>query len=121
MARVKRAQIKKKRINKLFKRSKGFFLARKNTLRQANEAVMKARMNAFSGRKQRKRQFRRLWITRINAACRPLGIKYNQFMHGLALANVEMDRKMLSELAIHDAAAFAELVEVAKNALAAKA
>jgi large subunit ribosomal protein L20 len=121
MARVKRAQIKKKRINKLFKRSKGFFLARKNTLRQANEAVMKARMNSYTGRKQRKRQFRQLWITRINAACRPLDIKYNQFIHGLSLAGVEVNRKMLSELAIHDPAAFEQLVDVAKNALSAKA
>ena len=121
MARVKRAQIKKKRINKLFKRSKGFFLARNNTLRQANEAVMKARMNAYTGRKQRKRHFRQLWITRINAACRPLGIKYGQFMHGLSLAGVEIDRKMLSELAIHDHAAFEQLVDVAKNAISAKA
>ena len=121
MARVKRAQIKKKRINKLFKRSKGFFLARNNTLRQANEAVMKARMNEYTGRKQRKRQFRRLWITRINAACRPLGIKYNQFIHGLALAGVDVDRKMLSEIAIHDQAAFEQLVDVAKKALSEKA
>ena len=121
MARISRAQIKKKRVKKLFKRSKGFFLARKNTLRQANEAVMKARMNAYTGRKQRKRHFRQLWITRINAACRPLGIKYNQFMHGLDLAQVDIDRKMLSELAIHDPAAFEQLVTVAKEALAAKA
>ena len=82
---------------------------------------MHARANAFVGRKQRKRAFRRLWITRINAACRPLGIKYNQFMHGLSLAGVDVDRKMLSEIAIHDAAAFEQLVEVAKKALSAKA
>jgi large subunit ribosomal protein L20 len=121
MARVKRAQIKKTRVNKLFKRSKGFFLARKNTIRQANEAVMKARMNEYTGRKQRKRQFRRLWISRINAACRPLEIKYNQFIHGLILAEVDVDRKMLSEIAIHDHAAFVQLVEVAKKALSEKA
>ncbi len=121
MARVKRAQIRKKRIKKLFKRSKGFFMARNNTLRQANEAVMKARMNAYTGRKQKKRQYRSMWIARINAACRPLEISYSQFMHGLNLAGVEINRKMLSEIAIHDADAFAQLVEQAKAAIAAKA
>lgn len=120
MARVKRAQIRKKRIKKLFKRSKGFFQARNNTLRQASEAVLKARMNSYTGRKQKKRQFRSMWITRINAACRPLEISYSQFMHGLNLAGVEVDRKMLSELAIHDTDAFKQLVEVAKSAIAAK-
>lgn len=117
MARVKRAQIRKKRIKKLFKRSKGFFLARNNTLRQANEAVLKARMNAYTGRKQKKRQYRSMWIARINAACRPLEISYSQFMHGLNLAGIEVDRKMLSELAIHDADAFNQLVEAAKSAI----
>jgi large subunit ribosomal protein L20 len=120
MARVKRAQIRKKRVKKLFKRSKGFFLSRNNTIRQANEAVMKARMNAYTGRKQKKRQFRAMWIARINAACRPLDINYSQFMHGLKLAGVEVDRKMLSELAIHDADAFSKLVEVAKEAISAQ-
>lgn len=120
MARVKRAQIRKKRVKKLFKRSKGFFLSRNNTIRQTNEAVMKARMNAYTGRKQKKRQFRAMWIARINAACRPLDINYSQFMHGLKLAGVEVDRKMLSELAIHDADAFSKLVEVAKEAISAQ-
>ena len=117
MARIKRAQIRKKRVKKLFKRSKGFFMSRNNTLRQANEAVMKARMNAYTGRKQKKRQYRSMWIARINAACRPLNISYSQFMHGLNLAGVEVDRKMLSELAIHDADAFKQLVEAAKSAI----
>ena len=121
MARVKRAQIRKKRVKKLFKRSKGFFMARNNTLRQANEAVMKARMNAYTGRKQKKRQYRSMWIARINAACRPLDINYSQFMHGLNLAGIEINRKMLSEIAIHDADAFAQLVDQAKAAIAAKA
>jgi large subunit ribosomal protein L20 len=121
MARVKRAQIRKKRVKKLFKRSKGFFMSRNNTLRQANEAVMKARMNAYTGRKQKKRQYRAMWIARINAACRPLDINYSRFMHGLSLAGIEMNRKMLSEIAIHDPAAFAELVNQAKAALEAKA
>lgn len=121
MARVKRAQIRKKRVKKLFKRSKGFFMSRNNTLRQANEAVMKARMNAYTGRKQKKRQFRSMWIARINAACRPLEISYSRFMHGLSLAGIEINRKMLSEIAIHDSAAFAELVNKAKAALDANA
>ena len=117
MARVKRAQNKKTRTKKLFKRSKGFFMARNNTRRQANEAVMKARMNSYTGRKQRKRQFRQLWIARINAAARLNGIRYGQFMHGLKLAGVDLNRKMLSEIAIHDEAAFTQLVELAKGAL----
>ena len=117
MARVKRAQNKKTRTKKLFKRSKGFFMCRNNTRRQANEAVMKARMNSYTGRKQRKRQFRQLWIARINAAARLNGIRYGQFMHGLKLAGVDLNRKMLSEIAIHDEAAFTQLVELAKGAL----
>ena len=117
MARVKRAQNRKTRTKKLFKRSKGFFMSRNNTRRQANEAVMKARMNAYTGRKQRKRQFRQLWIARINAAARMNDMKYGQFMHGLKLAGIDLDRKMLSEIAIHDAAAFTQLVDLAKSAL----
>jgi len=120
MARIKRAQIRKKRINKLFTRSKGFFLSRNNTIRQTSEAVMKARMNAYTGRKQKKRQYRALWIQRINAACRPLEISYSQFIHGLDLAGVEVYRKMLSEIAIHDSNAFAQLVATAKAAIDAK-
>jgi large subunit ribosomal protein L20 len=119
MARIKRAQLRKTRTRKLFKRSKGFFQARNNTRRQANEAVMKARANAFVGRKQRKRHFRRLWIIRISAAVKLQGLSYSRFIHGLALANVDVNRKMLSELAIHDEAAFAGIVGIAKNALQA--
>ena len=121
MARIKRAQIRKKRVQKLFKRSKGFFLSRNNTIRQTTEAVMKARSNAYTGRKQKKRQYRAMWIARINAACRPLEISYSQFMHGLDLAGLEVNRKMLSEIVIYDADAFAQLVETAKTAIAAKA
>ena len=121
MARIKRAQNRKVRTKKLFKRSKGFFLARNNTRRQANEAVMKARANAYVGRKQRKRQFRRLWITRISAAVMSHDISYSRFIHGLGLAGIEVNRKMLSELAIHDEAAFAALVGQAKDALQAAA
>jgi large subunit ribosomal protein L20 len=118
MARIKRAQGRKTRTKKLFKRSKGFFLARKNTRRQANEAVMKARANAFVGRKQKKRQFRRLWITRISAALMPHELNYSSFIHGLKVAGIDLDRKQLSELAIHDAAAFGAVVEKARAALA---
>ena len=111
MARVKRAQIRKTRTRKLFKRSKGFFLARNNTRRQANEAVMKARSNAFIGRKQKKRQYRQLWITRISAALMPHELNYSSFIHGLKLAGIDLDRKQLSELAIHDAEAFGAVHE----------
>lgn len=116
--RVKRAQNKKVRTKKLFKRAKGFFMARGNTRRQANEAVMKARQNAFVGRKQRKRHFRSLWIARINAATKMHGLNYSRFMHGLSLAGVDLNRKILSEMAIHDEAAFKELVDLAKSKLA---
>ncbi len=118
MARIKRAQIRKVRTRKLFKRSKGFFLARRNTRRQANEAVLKAQAYKFRGRKERKRQFRALWITRISAALRPHGLSYSRFMHGLKQAGVELNRKQLSELAIHDPKAFGAVVETARAALA---
>ena len=114
MARVKGALNRRTRTKKLFKRSKGFFLARKNTRRQANEAVMHARANAFVGRKQRKRAFRRLWITRISAAVKAHDLSYSVFMHGLNKAGVTLNRKVLSELAIQDPAAFQELVTIAK-------
>ena len=117
MARVKGAQNRKTRTRKLFKRAKGFFLARKNTRRQANEAVMHARANAFIGRKQRKRAFRRLWITRISAAVRPHDISYSRFMNGLSKAGVTLNRKALSELAIQDPSAFQELITLAKAQL----
>lgn len=118
MARIKKAQNRRTRTRKLFKRSKGFFLARSRTRRQANEAVLKARRNAFIGRKQKKRQFRSLWIQRIGAALMPHGLKYNRFIHGLKVAGVELNRKQLAELAIHDAAAFGQLVEKARAAAA---
>ena len=117
--RVKRAQNRKVRTKKLFKRAKGFFMSRGKTRRQANEAVLKARANAFVGRKQRKRQFRRLWITRINAAVRPYDLNYSNFMHGLSLAGVDLNRKILSELAINNPEAFEQLVTQAKEALSA--
>jgi large subunit ribosomal protein L20 len=117
MARVKRSKIRRTRTAKLFKRSKGFFGARNNTRRQANEAVMHARANAFRGRKEKKRQFRALWITRISAALMPHEMKYSRFIHGLSLAGVELNRKQLSELGIHDPAAFETLVGQARTAL----
>jgi large subunit ribosomal protein L20 len=117
MARVTSAQNKKRSTKKLFKRAKGFFLARKNTRRQANEAVMHARANAFIGRKQRKRAFRQLWIARISAAVKMHDMSYSRFIHGLGKAGVTLNRKMLSELAINDTPAFEALVALAKSNL----
>lgn len=121
MARIKGAQNRKTRSKKLFSRSRGFFLARNNTRRQATEAVMKARANAFVGRKQKKRQFRALWIARISAASKANGISYSKLIHGLNLANIELNRKMLSEIAIHEPETFTAIVETAKSALSNKA
>ena len=118
MARIKGAQNRKVRRKKLFKRSKGFFLSRSNRIRQANQAVMKADANAFVGRKQRKRHFRSLWIVRINAALKPHGMRYNQFIHGLKVAGIDLNRKVLADLAMHDAAAFEQVVDQAKAAIA---
>ncbi len=119
MARVKGAQNRKARKKKLFSKSKGFFQARNNRLRQANEAVMKAESYKFRGRKEKKRQFRRLWIIRINAALGPHDLKYSRFIHGLKLAGVELDRKVLADLALHEPEAFGAVVDQAKAALAA--
>lgn len=110
MARVKRAQIRKVRKKDLFNRVKGFFGSRKR-LRQAHEAAMKADRYAFEGRKQRKRQFRALWIQRISAAVRPFGLSYSRFIAGLKQANIDLNRKSLAELAIQDAAAFETVVK----------
>jgi large subunit ribosomal protein L20 len=116
MARIKNASIRKTRIRKLNKRVRGFFGARKN-LRQATAAVLKADAYAFRGRKERKRQFRRLWISRINAALTAHELKYSRFIHGLSKAGIELDRKSLAGLALHDPAAFGAVVEKAKAAL----
>lgn len=116
MARVKRAQIRKTRKKKLFKRAKGFFLGRK-IYRQALEHVMRAEAQEFVGRKLRKRHFRRLWTQRINAASRQHGLPYSKFMHGLKLANISLNRKMLAHLAVADPAAFTAVVDQAKAAL----
>ncbi|MCP4807541.1 MAG: 50S ribosomal protein L20 [Proteobacteria bacterium] len=117
MARVKNAATRKTRVKKLHKRAKGFFGGRSN-FRQATEAVMKADAYAFRGRKEKKRQYRALWITRINAALTAHEVKYSRFIHGLKLAGIELDRKTLANLALHDAAAFGAVVEKAKAALA---
>ncbi len=115
--RVKNAATRKTRRKKLFKKSKGFRGARRNTLRQANQAVMKAEVYAFRGRKERKRQFRRLWIIRINAALLAHEMKYSRFIHGLKLAGITLDRKVLAQMAIDDPAAFGTVVAQAKAAL----
>ncbi len=117
MARVKGAMMTRKRRKKVLKLAKGYFGGKRKLFRTAKEAVMKSGNYAYIGRKQKKRDFRRLWITRISAACRMNGINYSSFMNGLKKAGIELNRKMLSELAINDAKAFAALVEKAKAAL----
>ena len=116
MARVKGAMMTRKRRNKTLKMAKGYWGARSKHFRVANEAVMKSLTYAYVGRKLKKRDFRSLWITRISAACKMNGMNYSSFMHGLKVAGIEINRKMLAELAINDAAAFTKLVEIAKKA-----
>ena len=118
MARVKRGAQARHRKKKIFKRAKGYFGGRSNLLVTAREAVEKADKYAYRDRKQRKRDFRRLWITRINAATREHGLSYSRFVDGLAKAKVEIDRKELAEIAVRDPGAFAKLVEVSKAAAA---
>lgn len=115
MARVKRGVNAKKRHKKILKQAKGYYGAKSKLFRPANQAVMKSMTYAYIGRKQRKRDFRQLWITRINAAARLNGMSYSRFISGLKKANIEVNRKMLSEMAIHDAEGFAKLVEIAKS------
>lgn len=117
MARVKRAVNAKKRHKKVLKQAKGYFGAKSKLFRTANQAVMKSLNYAYIGRKQRKRDFRKLWIARINAAARLNGMSYSKFINGLKKANIEVNRKMLSEMAIHDAEGFSKLVEIAKAAI----
>lgn len=118
MARVKGAMMTRKRRKKVLKLAKGYFGAKSTHFKMAKQQVMKSGNYAFIGRKQKKRNFRRLWITRISAACRMNGINYSTFMNGLAKAGIDLNRKMLSEIAIHDEAAFVALIEKAKAALA---
>ena len=117
MARVKKAMNARKKHKKVLKLAKGFIGSRSKLYRPANTFVMKALKNAYIGRKLKKRDFRRLWIQRINAGTRAHGLSYSRFMNGLKLAGVEVNRKMLAEMAIHDAEGFAKLVEVAKSKL----
>ena len=118
MARIKGGLGAKKRHNRTLKLAKGYRGARSKQYRVAKQSVMRALTSAYAGRKDRKRQFRQLWIARINAAARMNGISYSKFMYGLKLANIDINRKMLSEMAINDAEGFAKLVEVAKSKLA---
>ncbi|SHG91381.1 large subunit ribosomal protein L20 [Anaerosphaera aminiphila DSM 21120] len=115
MARIKRAVNAKKKHNKILKQAKGYFGAKSKLFRPANQAVMKSLNYSYIGRKHRKRDFRRLWITRINAATRENGMSYSKFINGLKKANVEVNRKMLSEMAINDPKGFSQLVEIAKG------
>ena len=117
MARVKKAVNAKKKHKKVLKLAKGFYGQKSKVFRAANPAVMRSLRSAYIGRKNKKRDFRRLWIARINAAARMNGISYSQFMNGLKKSGIEINRKMLSEIAINDAAGFTALTEKAKAAL----
>ena len=117
MARIKGATMTHKRHKKMLKLAKGYYGSKSKHFRMAKQAVMKSGNYAFVGRKQKKRQFRNLWITRINNAVRAQGMNYSTFMAGLKKAGIELNRKMLSEMAIHDPASFNALVETAKKAL----
>ena len=116
MARVKGAMMTRKRRNKILKMAKGYWGAKSKHFKMANQQVMKSLTYAYVGRKLKKRDFRSLWITRISAACKMNGMNYSTFMHGLKVAGIQINRKMLAELAVNDAAAFTKLVEIAKNA-----
>lgn len=116
MPRVKRGTINKKKHKKILARAKGYRGAKSRTFRSANEQLLHSLAYSYRDRRQRKREFRRLWIARINAAARQNGLSYNRFMSGLKQANIEIDRKMLAELAVNDPQAFSQLTEVAKTA-----
>ena len=118
MARIKGGLNAKKRHNRTLKLAKGYRGARSKQYRVAKQSVMRALASSYAGRKQKKRQFRQLWIARINAAARMNGLSYSKMMHGLKVANIDINRKMLAEMAVNDAAGFAALAEVAKKAVA---
>ena len=118
MPRVKRGVVARRRHKKVLKQAKGYYGARSRVFRVAKQAVIKAGQYAYRDRRQRKRQFRSLWITRINAASRANGLNYSRLIAGLKKANVELDRRVLADIAVHDKAAFAAIVEKAKGALA---
>ncbi len=115
MARIKNSTTTRRKKNRVLKLAKGYVGARSKQYRVAKQSVMRALSTSFSGRKERKRQFRRLWIARINAAARINGISYSKFMYGLKEAGIDINRKMLSEMAINDPEGFSELAEVAKT------
>ena len=117
MARVKRGVVANKRHKKVLKQAKGYYGARRKVYRVAKQAVIKAGQYSYRDRRQRKRQFRRLWIVRINAAARQFGLSYSRFMDGLNKAGIEVDRKVLADLAVHEIAAFGALAEKAKASL----
>ena len=117
MARVKGAMATRKRRNRIIKQAKGFWGAKSKQFRTANIAVMRSMANAYIGRKHKKRDFRRLWITRINAAAKQCGMNYSTLMHGLKLAKIDLNRKMLAEIAVSDMAAFKALAEKAQKAI----
>ena len=116
MARVKGAMMTRKRRNKILKMAKGYWGSKSKHFKMANEQVMKSLTYAYVGRRLKKRDFRQLWITRISAACKANGMNYSSFMHGLKVAGIEINRKMLSEMAINDAVAFTALCDIAKKA-----
>ena len=118
MARIKGGMNAKKKHNRVLKMAKGYRGARSKQYRVAKQSVMRALTSSYAGRMQRKRQFRQLWIARINAAARINGLSYSKFMYGLKLAGVEMNRKVLSDMAINDAEGFAKLAELSKSKLA---
>jgi large subunit ribosomal protein L20 len=118
MARVKRAMMTRKRRNRTLKLAKGYWGSKSKHFKMAKQALMKSGAYAYAGRRMKKRDFRQLWITRISAACKANGMNYSTFMHGLKLADVQIDRKMLAELAVNDKAAFTQLTELAKSKLA---
>ena len=118
MARIKGGMNAKRKHNKVLKLAKGYRGARSKQYRVAKQSVMRALTSSYAGRKQRKRQFRQLWITRINAAARMNGLSYSKFMYGLKQAGVDLNRKVLSDMAINDAEGFAKLAELAKSKIA---
>ena len=117
MARIKGAMMTRKRRNKILKAAKGYWGAKSKHFKMAKQAVMKSGNYAYIGRKQKKRDFRSLWITRISAQCKVNGMNYSTFMHGLKKAGIELNRKMLAEIAVSDKEAFADLVAKAKAAI----
>ena len=117
MSRVKRGVTANKRHKKILKKAKGYYGARSRVFRVAKQAVIKAGQYAYRDRRQKKREMRQLWVVRINAAARLVGLSYSQFMHGIKLANIDLDRKMLSELAVYNPEAFEAVAEQVKGAL----